>query len=345
MRNPVTQFRRNSRLLVAVAIAGLAVAMAPAATSYADPILDRAIAAPDGSYLVSLVRGEGREATAEVYSAAMDKNIGLKLLIAPGDQPRPTVYVLDGVGGAGEENGLLSWGDAASFYKAKDVNVVATLGGDSSYYTDWQRDDPELGRNKWTTFLTEELPPIIDSALNTTGKNAIVGVSMSATSVLALSIQKPDLYEGVASFSGCAQTSDPLGRAYVYITVSNFGGNPVNMWGEPDDPAWQANDPYVHAAGLRGTALYISTGSGLPGEHDNLDAPNVDGETSQLVAQLTAGGVIEAATNQCTQNLRSRLDALGIPATYNFKDKGTHSWDYWRDDVHDSWPVLYESIR
>jgi S-formylglutathione hydrolase FrmB len=101
----------------------------------------------------------------------------------------------------------------------------------------------------------------------------------------------------------------------------------------------------VNAAGLRGTALYISSASGLPGEHDRLDARNVDGDVSQLIAQLTVGGVIEAATNQCTHNLRDRLDALGIPAQYNFKNRGTHSWDYWRDDVRDSWPVLYESIR
>jgi S-formylglutathione hydrolase FrmB len=345
MKNPVSHARWNSRLVAAVAVAGLALTAAPAITASAEPTLDKVVAAPDGSHLVSLTRGEGREATAQVYSAAMDKNIDLKLLIAPGDEPRPTVYVLDGVGGAGEENGLLSWGDAASFYKTKDVNVVATLGGDSSYYTDWQRDDPKLGRNQWGTFLTEELPPIVDSALNTTGKNAIVGVSMSATSVLSLAIREPDLYEGVAAFSGCAQTSDPLGRAYVHITVSDFGGNPVNMWGEPDDPDWQANDPYIHAAGLRGTALYIASASGLPGQYDHLEARNVDGEVSQLIAQLTVGGVIEAATNQCTHNLRDRLNSLGIPATYNFKSQGTHSWDYWRDDVRDSWPVLYESIR
>jgi S-formylglutathione hydrolase FrmB len=72
--------------------------------------------------------------------------------------------------------------------------------------------------------------------------------------------------------------------------------------------------------------------------------PNVDREVSQLIAQLTVGGVIEAATSRCTYNLRDRLDSLGIPATYNLKATGTHSWDYWRDDVRDSWPVLYASI-
>lgn len=341
---PAASRRRTARLLIGVLATGLVLATTPAISS-ADADPDAAAVAPDGSHLVSLTLGEGRRADAEVYSAAMDKNIPLKLLIAPGDEPRPTFYVLDGVGGAEPENGILDWADAAEFYETKDVNVVATVGGDSSYFTDWQKDDPELGRNKWATFLTEELPPIIDSTLNTTGKNAIVGLSMSATSVLALSIKSPDLYEGVASFSGCAQTSDPLGRAYVWITVANFGGNPDNMWGKPDDPAWEANDPYIHAAGLRGTAIYIANASGLPGQYDNLEADNVDGEVSQLIAQLTVGGVIEAATNQCTHNLKSRLDSLGIPATYNLKDRGTHSWDYWRDDIHDSWPLLEESIN
>lgn len=344
MKRTAARVRWDSRLLVGLAVACLALAAAPVAVSSADATPEAAVAAPDGSHLVSLTLGEGRSADAEVYSAAMRKNIKLKLLIAPGEAPRPTLYVLDGVGGADGENGILKWADAQSFYETKDVNVVATVGGDSSYFTDWLRDDPELGRNQWATFLTDELPPIIDSTLNTTGKNAIVGLSMSATSVLALAIRNPDLYEGVASFSGCAQTSDPIGRAYVNITVADFGGNPENMWGKPDNPAWRANDPYVHAEGLRGTALYIANGTGLPGEYDRLDAPNVDGEVSQLIAQLTVGGVIEAATNQCTHNLKTRLDSLGIPATYKFTDKGTHSWDYWRDDIHDSWPVLEKSI-
>ena len=58
------------------------------------------------------------------------------------------------------------------FLADKNVNVVTPLEGKWSYYTDWVNPDPVLGNNKWRTFLTEELPPMIDAGLGTTGKNA-----------------------------------------------------------------------------------------------------------------------------------------------------------------------------
>ena len=53
-------------------------------------------------------------------------------------------------------------GGAAEFFRDKNVNVVLPLAGPGSFYADWQRDDPKLGRYKWETFLTQELPPLID---------------------------------------------------------------------------------------------------------------------------------------------------------------------------------------
>lgn len=31
----------------------------------------------------------------------------------------------------------------------KGVNVAIPFGGGGSFYTDWQRTDPKLGKNKW----------------------------------------------------------------------------------------------------------------------------------------------------------------------------------------------------
>ena len=76
------------------------------------------------------------------------------------------------------------------------MNVVTPIGGAFSYYTDWLRDDPVLGRNKWTTFFTKELPPLIDKQFGTTKVNAIAGISMAGTSVLNLAINAPRLQVG-----------------------------------------------------------------------------------------------------------------------------------------------------
>jgi len=277
-----------------------------------------------------------------VYSPSMDEVVKLQVLRPPDTSVRqPTLYLLNGAGAGEDGANWIRQTDVEEFFADKNVNVVIPTGGENAWWTDWESPDPVLGVNKWQTFLTRELPPIIDAALGTTGVNAAAGMSRTGTAALQLAIAAPGVYRAVASYSGCANSSGPLGQAFVRLSMNEYGGgNAINMWGPPGDPAWAANDPYVNAAGLRGVALYISNGSGIPGRYDNLNARGVDGQFDKLIGQVFTGGGIEAVTNYCTHQLADRLNALGIPATYNFRSTGTHSWNYWRDDLHDSWPVL-----
>ena len=59
--------------------------------------------------------------------------------------------------------------DALELPRRQERQRHPPIGGACTYYTDWVNDDPVLGRNKWKTFLTEELPPLIDGALGTNG--------------------------------------------------------------------------------------------------------------------------------------------------------------------------------
>jgi diacylglycerol O-acyltransferase / trehalose O-mycolyltransferase len=285
----------------------------------------------------------GREEVVGVYSPSMNRSIPVWVLRAA-DAGRPVVYLLNGVDG-GESGG--SWtgrSDVAGFFASKNVNVVVPLAGRSSYYTDWIADDPILGRNKWSTFLTRELPPFVNSRFATSGRNAIAGLSMSATSALDLAIESPGLYQAVGSFSGCARTADPLAQALVFGQVATFGGNAANMWGPPGAPAWADHDPLLNADRLRGKALYIAAGTGMPGPHDTLNAPGIDWNLAALADRATVGGVMEAAVNQCTGPLLDRLRALGIPVSVNLQPTGTHSWPYWQDDLHNFWPILAGAV-
>jgi S-formylglutathione hydrolase FrmB len=261
--------------------------------------------------------------------------------------PAPTLYLLNGVDAGLSDSNWVQRTTALQWLSRKHVNVVQPIGGKASYYTDWRRPDPVLGINKWRTFLTEELPPIIDHRFRTTGANAIAGLSMAGTSVLQLAISKPRLYRSVAAYSGCAEVSDPLGYSFVQLAVGlgGLGGNTDNMYGPYGDPMWAANDPYVHADQLRGVNLFISNGSGLPGPHDTI----ADSHTLPLVQgglpdQIIIGGIIEAATNVCAHNMARRLQKLNIPATYDFSPTGTHSWGYWQDALERSWPVLAKGL-
>ncbi|GAB2520610.1 alpha/beta hydrolase [Nocardia heshunensis] len=288
-------------------------------------------AAPDSDRLVHL----------QVHSAAMGKDVTVDVQ-RPADtaHPAPTLYLLNGAGGGEDAATWEEQTDALSFLADKHVNVVVPIGGKWSYYTDWRDEDPVLGVNKWSTFLTRELPPVIDRMFATDGVNAIAGLSASATSVLQLPISAPGLYRAAAAYSGCAQISDPVGRAFAVTVISAGGGTASNMYGPAGDPMWAANDPYVHADQLRGLKLFISSGTGVPGRYDTLDNPRLDGQLATLLDQDAVGGTLEAAVNWCTHNLADRLDTLDIPATVDFQPTGTHSWGYWQDELKTSWPVL-----
>lgn len=137
-----------------------------------------------------------------------------------------------------------------------------------------------------------------------------------------------------------------MSRRFVEMVVEDRGrGDVTNMWGPVGDPAWAAHDPYLNAERLRGIELYISSGTGLPGYDDTLDGREVAGDPLVLVRQAGTGGVIEAATGECTRRFAARLDELGIPAHVELRPTWTHSWTYWQDDLHRSWPVFDQALR
>ncbi|WP_067691012.1 alpha/beta hydrolase [Nocardia jejuensis] len=342
---------KSAGLLLALVSVVVAPWLWAAPAARAEPItpgavLDAARPAADGSHLVAASEAPGGLLDLRVYSSAMDAELTVKVLRAQdGSVPSPVVYLLNGANGGLDGSSWPDRTDIVDFFRDKQVTVVTPLGGNGSYFTDWRADDPVLGRQRWSTFLTRELPPIIDSGLNGNGANAIAGISMSGTSVFQLAIGAPGLYRAIGSYSGCARTSDPFGRFFVDAVVVRWRGNPTNMWGLPDDPAWLANDPYLHADQLRGTAVYVSTGTGVPGPLDTLDGPGIRDNPVTLIGQLTSGVVLEAITDRCARALAERMRDLGIPATFNLRPSGTHSWGYWQQDLHDSWPMFQRALE
>lgn len=306
-------------------------------------------AAEPGAHVVSRTTGSGQSVEISVYSPSMDRNIPLQVLrpAEPGI-PAPTLYLLNGAGGGEDSATWPAQTDVAEFFADKHVNVVIPLEGAFSYYTDWQHPDEGLaetlennGRNMWATFLTEELPPLIDATFGTTGANALAGISMAATSVLDLTIRAPELYRAAAAYSGCAMTSDPLGQTFVTLVISLGGGDPENMWGPTGGEGWRQRDPYLQAHRLPDIPMYISSGTGLPGRYDTLDNPRLNDDNKKLWNQILVGGGIEAVTDYCTRALARRTQELGrTNIVYDIRPTGTHSWGYWESDLHRSWPLL-----
>ncbi|WP_238846702.1 alpha/beta hydrolase [Nocardia arthritidis] len=272
-----------------------------------------------------------------VRSPAMGRIVQVDLL-SPADSttPHPTLYLLDG-NGADASEGQSTWTlrtDAVAFFADKPVNVVLAVGGGGTFYTNWLRDDPGLGHNQWETFLSQELPPLIDTNFHGSGRNGVAGVSMGGQAAMTLAFRNPALYRSVAAYSGCLFTSN-VGQTYVRTAVFERGGNPDNMWGTAGDPQWPAHDVSLHTDGLRGKALFVSTGTGVPGPADATFDPTFSWPTTEAAAVA-----VEQGAHDCTTGFDAELRGDGIPATVKYYPIGTHSWPYWQAPLHDSWPVL-----
>lgn len=337
-------FRRRLRVsAVAVLVAGsllssglTASAGGPAASTTGATTVSAATSS--GAVINRVEPITDRQVRVFVDSPAMQGEVQVQVLL-PRDtsKPRPTMYMLDGRSATAGTNNWIEQGEVVEFFEDKPVNAVITTGGRASYYTDWQQVDPVLGEMRWETFLTRELPPLIDARFNGNGVQSIAGLSMGAQSAMMLAFRNPELYSGVAAYSGCYETDNVFGFAQMGLIIASYNGDINNMWGSLGDPDWAAHDVFRHAEQLRGKDIYVSTATGLPGSNETLDNPD-------LLNLVVVGGALEAVSYACTRNLDARLSSLNIPATFVYNETGVHTWAYWRDELPKSWPTLARSL-
>lgn len=306
----------------------------------------------------------------QVYSESMQRFIPVAIVPAKDRDGKkiegaPTLYMLNGAGGAEQDADWINAANADEVFKNKGVNLVIPMEGAFSYYVDWLEDGEVLrekshyfkGAQKWTTFLGRELRPAVEDYLKANDKRGVVGMSMSATSSLLLAQHYPGEYQAVGSYSGCAATSTPFPWAFSALTINRAAKDPTyrsltpaHAWGPMGSPYNRYNDALVNADKLKGSALYISNASGLAAETDMYGYRVANGQSPQAALAGSAttvveGGVIEAATNSCTHDLRAKLNSKGIDAHYEFRNAGTHTWAVWRDDLRQSWnKVLGEPL-
>lgn len=273
-----------------------------------------------------------------VNSPSMGIPIQVQLLLARDwnakpDATFPVVYMLDGMRARDDENGWTIETDVEPFFADKNVNVVLPIGGQSSFYADWL--DQNNGQNyKWETFLTKELPPILESDWRSTQTRGVVGLSMGGTSAMMLSARNQGFFKFAGSLSGILTTTTLGMPQAISFAMADAGGYDAGaMWGNPTNDAWAAHDPYLLADQLKGMSLYISSGSGTTGPYDQPSA--IPGISTNY-----AGMGLEILSRLTSQTFTTKLQKLKIPATVNYRPSGTHSWPYWEFELHQLWPQL-----
>ena len=124
------------------------------------------------------------------------------------------LYLLDGVT-APRRSGWLREGQLEKALNNEQVIVVMPTEASGSLYENWVADDPEVGRHQWDTFLTQELPNIMEdptTGLKFNGRRIIGGLSMGASGAIRLAAKHPEFYHGAIGLSGCYSTPSAMGH-------------------------------------------------------------------------------------------------------------------------------------
>lgn len=114
------------------------------------------------------------------------------------------------------------------------------------------------------------------------------------------------------------------------------------MWGPRGGDTWVYNDALVNSDKLVGTPTYVSTGNGVWDEFDEPAEYTIQG-SEDVMPWRTAGSLIEMATYGCGLALKTKMEQNGtdVDMVWNLRDSGTHEWDHWQADLHDSWHRMF----
>jgi len=275
----------------------------------------------------------------DVPSPSMGRDIRIQF---QGGGPH-AVYLLDGLRAQDDFNGWDINTPAFEWFLDSGLSAIMPVGGQSSFYTDWYQPSQGNGQTytyKWETFMTQELPSWLAANRNISRVgNAAVGISMAGASSMTYAIWHPDQFVYAASLSGFLNPSEGWWPTLIGLAMNDAGGfNANSMWGPASDPAWQRNDPMVNIRRLaaNNTRVWVYSGNGTPSE---LDAGNDGGG-------LMAAQFLEGLTLRTNITFRDNyIAAGGRNGVFNFPANGTHSWNYWGQQLQLMVPDLQRVLN
>ncbi|MFL5998357.1 MAG: alpha/beta hydrolase [Streptomyces sp.] len=261
-----------------------------------------------------------------VPSAALGRSAPVRLILPSGfgSQPTRTYPVLYLLHGAHDD--YTSWTretDIEAFTEGRDLIVAMPDAGPTGIPTAWR------GGPDYETFQLKEVPALLARDYRASGVRVVAGVSTGGYGAMAHAARHPGMFTAAASYSGILDTMAPGVPTLMDAIVVRENLVPTSLWGNPflNLLTWLDFNPRNRAAGLRGTALYVSSGSGLAGG--------------------TGDWLPEALESALWPSAHSFTDTLAlqrIPVTTHFYAGGGHSWAYWKQEFTASWPLLARGL-
>lgn len=291
---------------------------------------------PEGARVTAVKRLDARMLDLTVQSAAMRGSVPVRVILPKSwnsDKTRtfPVLYMLHG----GNDD-YTSWTretDIEALARNSDVLIVMPDGGKAGQYSDWY-----VGWPQWETFHTSELVRLMEQRYRANSHRAIVGLSMGGLGALDYAARHRGMYRYVAAFSPTVDLDDPFIRACLLLGNLLAGDNVdySRVWGDPVQQAanWEAHNPSAMVPAYRGMKVHLSVGDGKLGPLD----PDRD-----QVAR--AASTMEGALLPDVKKFTASLRASGVDVSTHIYSPGTHSWPYWKRELHLIWDTVTRELE
>ncbi|WP_405487672.1 alpha/beta hydrolase [Nocardia sp. NBC_00511] len=310
-----------------------------------------------------------------VDSASMGPVKSRVFRAADGNTSR-VVYALDGMRAQQDLSGWEINTDIAHQLTAANINVVMPIGGQSSFYADWNAPSNLLGvgggtgssgssngssslssatgsssgsgdilgggpgksyRYTWETFLTQDLKNALHDRLGfSTTRNGIFGLSMGGSGALTAAAYHPDQFSFAGSFSGYLNISAPGMREAIRAAMISAGGYNVDSMAPPWGQQWLHMDPFVFAPMLKNNNTRLFVAA-ASGVPGGGDVSNA--------MEIIQGVPLEALAMVNTRAFQARMASLGATnVNYDFPPTGVHNWKNWATEVNRMLPDLSANV-
>ncbi|MDT0306369.1 alpha/beta hydrolase-fold protein [Streptomyces sp. DSM 44917] len=306
------------------AVAGLVVA--PTAFGTEGTRVTATQPADDGARVVSETWLADRTLELQIQSPAVGGTVPTRVLLPASwsqntTRTYPVLYMLHGAG-----DDYTSWTRETGieeFAAEREMIVVMPDAGRTGIVADWRRGGDYVG------FQTDELMQLLQRNYHANSTRAVAGISTGGYSAMALAMHRPGTFGAAASYSGILNTTFPGMPMVVEQIVSREGINANDLWGSWlfNWGTWSANNPASNARRLRGTELYVSTGTGLIGGVG-------------MWLEETMESILFPATETFTLGLRIQ----GVSVETNLVWGGAHLWSDWEAEFQESWPMFAEAL-
>lgn len=325
--------RRRTAVFLSALVLGAG--FSPAATVSAVAASYRA--ADDGAKIMTARWVKRYELDLTVRSPALGENRRVRILVprtwsARSSRTWPTVYAFHG-----GLNNYTSWtkdGGIDNWYGGWDVMVVMPEGA-NGFYTDWNNDGAG-GTPRWEKWHIDEVRQLVERNFHAGGSRAAIGLSSGGQGAITYAARHPGMFRSASSYSGVLSLLSPGMQALLVWSAASIGIDAAKVWGLPvvNDSNWAAHDPLTQLPRLRGTRLYVS--SGTTGQPGPMDPPGKQ--------PWDTGYLNESQVGRATQDFVAKAHQLGIPVTAHLYGNGSHSWPYWIREYHADWPAVMAAI-